>query len=213
MRNKNKFINIYTEIPDKASIRSLIRGIALLINVFNYAVFSLYNTTGIAPSKNLTTFLIISLIIFDLFSFVFYLMVNRINFLFHLYTAISLTGSSFFYFFMSSKIFIYELGSDLACTTIGIGLLLYIIIIVVVISNIRIKIKNIYVRKTYNKTFAGLIVSLGTAIGIVISKHITFRSVPLGIIILILSYLLIPTISGFHKFYLIMKKRRSSHFR
>ncbi|GKU26379.1 hypothetical protein CFOLD11_32060 [Clostridium folliculivorans] len=207
MRNRNKFIDIYTEIPDNASIRSLIVGIALIINVFNYMLFSLYNTTGVSTSKDFTLFLIISVVIFDIFSLVFYIIVNRINILFHLYTAISLIGSSIFYFFMSSQIFIYELDSDLAYTIIGISLLIYVVIIVAVISNIRIKIKNTYVRKTHNKKFAGLIGSLGAAIGITISKHITFRSVPLGIIILLSSYLLIPTISGFHKFYLVMKNK------
>jgi ABC-type Mn2+/Zn2+ transport system permease subunit len=76
-----------------------------------------------------------------------------------------------------------------------------------VIFNIKSKIKNGYRKRRVNTALAVTIGSICISIGILLSKQTHLKSIPFAIILLVLAYSLIPTISGFHKFYLIFKDR------
>ena len=96
----------------------------------------------------------------------------------------------------------------MAYLTIGIIILVYILIIVAIVFNIINKFKNGYNRKRINKTLARTITSLGIFIGITMPKQPELNSIPFAIIMLVTSYLFLPTISGFHQFYLVMKNKK-----
>lgn len=205
---KNKFVDTYIKIPKTSDIRKYIWAIALFINFFNYIVIIAchrFIPNSYITSDFMTTLLTYILFSFDLFSLGFFLFAEAWKKIIHVYTAISFTSCSIFYLFIACLTFIYDLDNQVTYLTIGIIILMYILIIVAVIFNIINKFKNGYNRKRINKTLAVTITSLCIFIGITIPKQPELKSMPFAIIMLILSYLFLPAISGFHKFYLVMK--------
>lgn len=201
---KKKFLKDYTQIPDNKNIRRFIRVIFLLINYFNIAIFINYNHF---ISTSLTTFLTVIILTFDLFSIVLYIFPEQMNKLIYLYTAIAFSGSSIFYLFISSLIFQQELDKSVAFLIIGLSLLTYTIIIAAVIFNIRNKIKSTYTKRYINKLLAGIIAAPCISMGIIIAKQTDIGDLPFAIGLLLMAYLLTPAISGFHRFYLIVRNK------
>lgn len=205
---KNKFVETYTRIPKTTDIRTYIGAIALFINFFNYVVAiacQRFIPNSYICSYFITTVLTYILLSFDLFSLAFFLFAEKWEKIIYLYTAVSFTASSLFYLFIGCLTFFYN---HILTITIVIVLLMYILIIIAIIFNIVNKFKNKYNKKPINKALAGTITSLCILIGTTIPKQLELKGVPFAIIMLLLAYLLLPMISGFHKFYLIMKNNK-----
>jgi len=207
MKNNNSFIKAYTQIPDKQSIRASITSSVIFVNILNYVIFSTYQK-NVSNAFTLNPILLNTLIglvfIFDLFSLIYYVFPKQLDKLIFLYTAIAFTGTSFFCLFISSLVF---LESPMSYLIIVINLLIYILIIIGVIFNIRNKFKNGYTnKKPLNKALVGMITSLCIAIGMILARQTQSNDVIFAILILIMACILILPCSGFHKFYLIIKK-------
>ncbi|MBL4936940.1 hypothetical protein JK636_14395 [Clostridium sp. YIM B02515] len=209
MNTKNEFLKEYTKIPEKKEIRTSILAIAVFTIVCGYMAMKSYYDA--VPNSVIPSFIInllnVIIISFELFSLIFYIFAERMNKLIYLYTSVGFTGSSIFFFIVSSLIFLSRLDSPLSYVTICICLLIYLLIIAAVVLNIRNKIKRAHKKNQLNKALAGAISSLCISLGIILSKQPGLNGIPSEIILLVLAYLLIPTCSGFHKFYLIIKNR------
>jgi len=207
MKRKNEFLKYYTEVPDKKGIRKLIRAIVLFMNVFNYAVLYCYydGVLNLPTSHSITFSYVQILIIFDLLSVLFYIFPNELSKFTYLYSALSFYGSSIMYLFMSFGAFRCELNEETTDLIIGISLLLYIIIMAAVILNIKNKIENSYNRKSVNMMFGITISALAISIGMILSKQTKLNFSYFALVLLMSAYLLEPTVSGFHKFYLLIK--------
>ena len=207
MKNKNEFAERYTQTPDKKGTRKFVRAIVLFANIYNYLILYSYYEGVLnlsIPKTSLFTFVQI-IVIFDLCSLLLYIFPDELNKLTGLYGAITFTVSSIMYFFISCKVFLYELNDDAAHLIIGISLLLYIIIMAAVIINIKNKFKSNYNRKSANKTLGAIIIALCISIGIILSKQTKLNCSYFALALLISAYCTEPAISGFHKFYLLIK--------
>lgn len=185
MKNKNELYKTYTEMPEKKNIRTFILAIAVFVNVCGYCSMKAYYgfVSNSTVSSSTITFLNALIIYFNLFSPIFYIFPIQLNKLIYLYTAIAFTGSSIFYFFISSLIFLSELDSSLCYLIIGICLFIYILIASAVIFNIKSKIKNGYRKRRVNTALAVTIGSICILIGILLSKqtHLKFHQIVLQI--------------------------------
>ena len=208
MKNNNEFIELYTKIPPKKDIRTFIMGTTVSADVFNYCVLYLYNSLSCPPIPNfILTFLKHIMICFSLFSAIFFIFPIKMNKLTYLYTAIAFTGTSIFDFYIASQVFLNELDSPISYLIIIICILIYILIFAAVIINIKNKMKKGYVKNKPNIPFAKTFSALCISVGIILAKQTELKDIPFAITLLVVSYILIPTYSGFHKFYLIVKKK------
>ncbi|MEQ8198640.1 MAG: hypothetical protein ABRQ27_11645 [Clostridiaceae bacterium] len=206
MNNKRLFLESYAKLPDKRTIRRYITAIVLLVTVLNYGMLYLYKAEVYSSSTPYLFSVVCKIIIvFDLFSAIFYCIPDKMNKIIYLYTAVSFWGSSIYYMFLSTNIFLYEYDSDSAHLRILISYIIYMFIVMAVIFNIKNKTKSKYVRNPVNKRFVSIFTTFCVAIGTLLGKHTV---IPLQLVFLAMAYVYIPAICGFHQFYLIIKNRR-----
>lgn len=205
MNNKNNFLKRYTSLPDTKGTRNFIGAGVALVSIMNPCMLVLFNKQGYHIESQILKYLfIISVIVFDLFSLIFYIMPNKLKKATYLYTAIAFIGSSIFYMFIAINIILNEIDGSSSYIIIFIALLIYGSIVLAVIVNIKNKIRSNYNKKPNEKLIV-IISSLGVAVGMIAAKKIDLDGTNLAIMLMVLAYALIPTISGFHKFHLIMK--------
>lgn len=209
MKNNNQFIKNYTYLPKQSEIKKIVIYIAAFVDIWIYCGAHVYHDT--APNSFIPNYikvlLIAAIFIFDIFALILLFFSKQMFKLIYLYTAIAFTGSSIFSFFISSLIFLHELDRMASYLIIEISFLIFILIIIAVILNIRNKVENGYKKPQVNRVLIGLISFLCITIGIVLLRQTKIRNTPFAIVSLVMAYALIPTGSGFHKFYLIIKSK------
>ncbi|GAA0077657.1 hypothetical protein UT300005_20350 [Clostridium sp. CTA-5] len=208
MKRNKEFMEIYSATKEKEKMRSLIRLVVFICNIMNFLSVDIYNLAIYNKSisySGIINFIII-MSVYNLISLILYIFSERLEFLINLYTAISFIGSSILYFSLSMMIFVHELDILEALIVIGISIMIYICLVIAITKNIKNKMRNGFRKTKLNKGLISSFTSLCAALGIIIAKTTESNVFIPAIALLLLSYIFTPTIIGFHKFYLRIKK-------
>ncbi|EKY23092.1 hypothetical protein [Clostridium celatum] len=217
MKNNKEFMEIYTAKKEPKEMRSLIYALIIISNVFNFLVFLFYQfilgkdislTTNQQGVLDMLKNYFIIMIPYNLISLILYIFPKKLEFLMELYISITFVGSSILYFCISMLIFITELNISEAIIVIILSITIYIFLVLAIIRNIKNKMRNGLKKVNIDKRLVSVFTSFCIALGIIASKKTDPYFLTPAIVFLMLSYLLTPTIPGFHKFYLIVKEKR-----
>ncbi|SFD25326.1 hypothetical protein [Clostridium uliginosum] len=211
MKRNKEFMEIYSAKKEKKEMRSLIRSVVLICNIMNFLSVDIYNLAiynkSMSWSGVINFFIIMS--VYNLISLILYIFPERLEFLIDLYTAVAFIVSSILYFCLSMIIFVQELDILETFIVIVISIMVYICLIIAIARNIKNKMRNGFRKIKLNKGLISSFTSLCAALGIVIAKTTQSDVLIPAIALLLLSYIFTPTIIGFHKFYLKIKKSRN----
>ncbi len=142
--------------------------------------------------------------IFDIISLIFIVLIKKLDFLLHLYTAISYSTISILFLYVSMNAFYYEFNNPINIIVMIASLMIYILCIYLLFKSIKNKIKNNIVRKPLNKAFVRSIISSFVIFGTYSSKNID-NSLFDACSYLIFSCCCAAFSPGFHQFYLRLK--------
>lgn len=202
--SKNSFLKQYLELPDKSAMRYMIISTMILVNIFDFMILSLteINLTNFSFSNYKFLLYLLFVIAFDIWALCIFIYVEKFSKYFYLLTAIAFTSTSIFYFFEANRLMFLDFGLKSIIYSL-ISIIIYILLIITVIFNISSKIKNKH-SVLINTKNTSIIAFIGAAIGVFLPKPTSLNRshLPLVAVLLLLSYLLIFTSSGFHKFYL-----------
>ncbi|MBW6411186.1 hypothetical protein KYD98_13925 [Clostridium sp. YB-6] len=202
-------MEIYSAKKEKQEMRSLIRLVMFICNIMNFLSVDIYNIA--VYNKSITWSEIINFIIimsvYNLISLILYIFPERLEFLINLYTSVAFIGSSILYFSLSMMIFVQNLDLLEALIVIIISIIIYICLVIAIAKNIKNKMRNGFRKIKINKGLISSFTSLCAALGIIIAKTTKSDVFIPAIALLLLSYIFTPTIIGFHKFYLRIKKK------
>lgn len=210
MKQSKDFMEVYTAKKGKKEMKSLIRLVVLICNIMNFLAVDIYNLViynkSISWSGGVNLLYIMG--VYNLISLILYIFPERLEFLIDLYTGVSFIGSSILYFCLSMIIFMQKLEILKAFIVIIISIIVYICLIIAIIRNIKNKMRSGFRKLKIDKGLIFSITSLCATLGIVIAKTIHSDVLIPAIALLLLSYIFTPTIIGFHKFSLKVKKSR-----
>lgn len=207
MSKKNNFLQRYLEMPDKSGIRNFVFASLILANVANFAIIYLFDTIILKQTltNTITKIYFVSLTIFDFWSILMMIFPIRLKKLFYLYISIAFTGTSIFCLYLADMILVHELNHK-SIPFILISFIIYVMVLLTVIFNIRNKIKT-NCSKIANAKYTSSVAFISAAVGVLLPKQSNLGNLPMAILLLVLSYALAFTCSGFHKFYLIVKNK------
>lgn len=206
MSKKNDFLDIYLSLPEVKLMRKYILTTIFFTNLFLYfALYTLYKSILFIPMPhNIKVIMFYSLFIFDIISLIFILFIKKLDFLLNLYTAISYSTISIFYFYIAINAFYYEFNNPINIIVMIASLIIYILCIYLLFKSIKNKLKNNIVRKPLNKAFVRSIISSFVIFGMYSSKNID-NSLFHACSYLIFSCCCAAFSPGFHQFYLRFK--------
>lgn len=194
------------EIPDKQTVKGYVIVLALMVNIYNPLM--VYFLQHNVLKYNIMNYYLIAMAFIDLLSLMIYIFPDKFSKLLYFYASFIFVGSSIL-FLIIADITIY-LEADVNTTLFIIStILVYVLILLIVGLNFRRKI-NIKSMKRSKLRYSGAIPFIGAAIGAYMGRHINFgtSNITLAIIILISSYFLALTSSGFYRTIMIYNKAK-----
>lgn len=201
----NSFLKEFTKYPSKEIADKIFKCCFLLNLFFVPLIFFWYYTKVNEKDINLNIILIAYLAIFLLLTLLSKKSINKKPSMFFIYTSSCFLFCSLSLNYISYSMIYNQFDSPLNLLIICLSVILYIILVLLVFFNINKKLKNNYTNQNKsNPKHLRAFISIFALLGILISRKIDITS-SWWLLLMILSFCLIPTFTGFYKYLLLEK--------